>query len=89
MNTIGIDDNTKNNTIKFFPNPNNGKFNVEIDNNQANSLIEVYNIIGNLVFIQNSDDIKTTIDIKDQPQGIYLVKITVDNQVFNEKVIKN
>ena len=62
---------------------------MKITNNEENVLIDVFDIMGKKVFTQNNRNAKIIIDIKDQPQGIYLVKITIGGQVFNEKLIRN
>ncbi|MCO6499853.1 MAG: T9SS type A sorting domain-containing protein [Vicingus serpentipes] len=69
------------------PNPNNGQFNVVINNNDI-SLIEVYDVLGKQVFTKsNVNTNKVAIDLTSQTKGIYFVKLTIGNQVFNEKVI--
>ena len=73
--------------VNVYPNPNNGQFNIELTNNEETTLIEVYDLMGKQVFTQNTNETIKKIDISDQPKGIYLVKITVGNEVFNEKII--
>ena len=55
--------------------------------NEANALIEVFDLMGKKVFTQNKASGKTTIDITNQHKGIYLVRITIGDEAFNEKMI--
>lgn len=64
--------------IVIFPNPNNGKFNILLENNN-NVRIEVYNINGQQIMVDNIN-ISMSIDITNFPSGIYFVKIIIDNK---------
>jgi len=80
--------------IKLYPNPNTGKFtlllNKQIDNKVSYA---IYDVTGKL--IQNKDlnnnniNSEIEIDISNFPAGIYMINITIDNQEFSKKVIKN
>ncbi len=77
--------------IKIFPNPNNGKFNVELKNNKAEIIkAEVYNQIGKIVKtvkpIANAS--KFDLDISSQPSGLYYIKLTTLNSIISETFIK-
>ena len=87
-NLVGIN-NTLNQLINILvaPNPNNGQFNVVINNNEV-ALIEVYDVMGKQVFVQNNVNAnKTTIDLTDQSKGVYFVRVSIGEQVLNEKVV--
>ncbi|PCJ00619.1 MAG: hypothetical protein COB15_02275 [Flavobacteriales bacterium] len=75
------------NIFTIYPNPNTGQFNIELKIDDVNALIEVYDLMGKQVFTQNTNETIKKIDISDQPKGIYLVRITVGIEVFNEKII--
>lgn len=85
--TIEDDQATKFVVFNIYPNPNNGQFNIELNNDEATALVEVYDMMGKKIMTQNNTNSNTLINIREQPKGIYLVKITVGNEVFNEKVI--
>ncbi len=73
--------------VFLYPNPNNGQFNVELENNDGDALIEVYDLMGKKVFSEHNTTGQLVVNIEDQPKGIYLVKITIDDEVFNEKIV--
>ncbi len=82
-----------NNDILVYPNPNTGTFKLKIPETTAeNGEIEVYNMQGQLVFNKNlalplENEETVTINLTAQRKGIYLLKITLDNQIFNEKIL--
>jgi hypothetical protein len=61
-----------------YPNPSTGIFSIS-----ALANIEVYNLIGDLILLENN---ATTIDLTAAPQGMYFVKL---NGSRIEKLIKN
>jgi len=71
----------------IFPNPNNGIFTIK--NLDPNSLIEIYDITGRILFSQKIENINNfKIDFTDKSTGIYIYKIA-KNGVFTGKIIKN
>jgi serine protease AprX len=87
-NQILARDNFKNASIKIFPNPIKDAFTISIDAYAAESLsIQVYNILGKLVF-ENSKLVSKTIDSKNLKNGIYILKIQYENQQKTVKLIK-
>jgi len=75
------------NTFSIYPNPGYDKLNVQL-NNGKDAVIELIDVLGNKVY---SSEIGTTksIDISSLNAGIYLVKVTMDNQVSSTRFIKN
>lgn len=80
INTAGVaNENTPASKIKVFPNPNNGKFTL-VDNGQLTvdnekNRIEVYNILGQPVFTFSIVNFPLSIDLSNQPNGIYLYRV--------------
>lgn len=77
-NLIGLNDKILNTEIGIYPNPSNGIFNC----NQSIKTIEVYNMMGKLIF---SDSNTNQINLQTYPNGLYLAKI---NGVNYCKIIK-
>ncbi len=78
--------------LNIYPNPSNGKFNVQYQN-ASNSTVEVtldvFNILGDKVY--SSNDLKgqqvSQIDLSTAPAGIYFVKIYDRDKVLVKRVI--
>ncbi len=80
--------NTVEQNFKLFPNPTNGQLTLSFGMNPSKQIItEVYNTQGQMVLsktINNTNN--ATLDLTGCPKGIYLVNLTVDGAIYNEKV---
>ncbi len=79
--------NTLNKNLTIFPNPTSGIINISKNNNKLeNCTIQISDIYGKIIF--QSNKIVRQIDISNQPQGIYFIKISGKNLNFTQKIIK-
>ncbi|PCJ28315.1 MAG: hypothetical protein COA97_01395 [Flavobacteriales bacterium] len=86
--TVGINENTLiENEVIVYPNPNNGTFTIEASNLE-NSVLEIYNLTGQLVSQTTLQNNTKTIDISKQANGLYLLKITSNQQVVTRRIVK-
>ncbi len=70
--------------ISIYPNPTNGILNIDIP--KPNAEARVINIIGNEVMKLKLNSTKNSINLSSLNQGIYIVEITINNQVFRSKI---
>lgn len=85
--TLSSSDFENDNVITIYPNPSNGIFNLE---SQENMSIEVYDIIGKLILSQKLSVGTNSFDISNFNSGVYLLKVTNDNgNIQTHKLIKN
>ena len=78
------------NLIYFYPNPNDGIFNVFMDNVMLNQQYDilVYDMFGKIVQKEKLTIENTTINISTKDKGIYFIKVVDKNrQVKADKVI--
>jgi hypothetical protein len=85
ITSVGIDNISAKNTVSIYPNPSNGLYKVELNDN---SLVVVTNILGETVINERMSKGTQKINIQDQPNGIYLLKVTTGNSQQMIKVIK-
>ena len=82
----GYNNITDNSEINIYPNPNNGRFTLESNSASISgkNTLEVYNILGTKVFTEAlpSTQGDNTINISNQPAGIYLYRILNNNGVL-------
>lgn len=80
-----------NSSFTLYPNPNDGTFTVSFNGNlPAETSINVYNTIGQLLFEENIHSQKAPITLENLRSGIYFVKIKSGNAVLKtEKMIVN
>ncbi len=65
----------------IFPNPTTGRITIKAENINK---IELSDIQGKQVYTGKN----TTIDLSQQPQGIYIIKVTTNKQTITKKIIK-
>ena len=79
-------DNFNSTVIKFYPNPVKDVLNLSFIENIT--IVEIYNLLGQKVFENKSNDNSTQVDMSNLSTGSYLVKVASDNQTKTIKVIK-
>jgi hypothetical protein len=88
---IGVEEVFTGNDKKFdiYPNPSDGIINVDLGNNANNNIVlEVFNINGELIIseiFKVNEDIR--IDLSESSNGLYLVNISFDGNLYSEKFI--
>ena len=74
------------NSIKIYPNPINGNIlNISVDKQIK---IEIYDILGKLMLVQNISPEKQTIDVGSLNSGLYLVRLISSTGSVTKKLIK-
>lgn len=81
------------NEISIYPNPTEDFFYLNIDDALDKKLdITIFNLKGQIVYAKKEFSTEETfhqnINIKSLPSGIYLVKIIIDGNEYNKKIIK-
>jgi hypothetical protein len=81
-NNLSVDD-YEQSIINIYPNPSNGVFNV----NSLDGIdkIEAYNTLGKKVY----ETITSNVNLSEQANGLYFLKIYSNSNVVSKKVIKN
>jgi uncharacterized delta-60 repeat protein len=63
------------NTMVIYPNPSNGIYNLQTNEMNAAKSISIYTILGQKIYDAAISSNETTIDISNQPKGVYLYKV--------------
>lgn len=79
-------DQEENGMISIFPNPNNGKFKVQLHYKIGNVKYELINSFGNIVQSGVVEESTFEVGHKNISNGIYILKVIVDNKTFVRKV---
>ncbi|MFA7274046.1 MAG: T9SS type A sorting domain-containing protein [Crocinitomicaceae bacterium] len=92
ITTIGLTENELNNRLAVFPNPSNGTFQVTVNAANATDLkVELTDATGKVVntSYHKANGTQTTLDINATrlETGMYLLKVTADDQQWTERVI--
>jgi hypothetical protein len=74
------------NDVIIYPNPTNNL--VNLNSFETISRIQVIDLTGKVIINSIPNNNKTTIDLTEFPNGIYLLNITVNCQQLHKKIIK-
>ena len=75
-----------NHTLVLYPNPVNDKLTIEAEN--AIGTVEIYNLIGTLVYSQKGCDNKLEINTSNLQNGIYFIRMTNDKVSETRRFVK-
>lgn len=82
---VGVEENYVGSAINIFPNPTAGV--VTIDAKISDGYIMVHNIFGDAISFSTSPQLdQTTIDLSNQPNGIYFVSITTASGTITRRI---
>jgi ELWxxDGT repeat protein len=84
--TTSIARNTPQNSFSLYPNPNKGTFTVEVNNDFEKASVHVYDVMGREVYQSAITNSKFPITLN-QPNGIYMVKLQLDDAVLTKRVV--
>jgi len=79
VNALGVAKISGNQSIKVYPNPSNGTFNVELESVSGNPQIIVYNVLGQPVYSSKLTNVQTSLNLGNQAKGVYLYRIMNEN----------
>ncbi len=72
-------------TVK--PNPSSGLFTIFIPGKNDNLEIEINNIIGSLIYKGKVSNGEVVVDLSNQVEGLYIIKVVKDNLILNTQRI--
>jgi len=76
-------------SIRIFPNPNNGQFQVEFigyDNELSKGMITLLSSMGQVITKLTSLNQINHIDLRNVPTGTYILQILIDDKLLIHKV---
>ena len=73
--------------ISVYPNPTTGSFNLFTSELIKNGSIEVYNSLGEIVYNQKIVNQQNTIELTNQANGLYFVKVMTEGKIIGTKKI--
>lgn len=72
--------------VNIYPNPASNQLTIEA--NETIQKVSIYNLIGQEVLTKNPKSTKTTLQINELPQGVYIVSTTIEGKDSTLKFIK-
>jgi len=75
--------------IGVYPNPTQGVFSIQKKTTAGNMVVSLYDVKGQLIVAPfRLLDETTSVDIRQQPSGVYLMKVETETEVFYHKIVK-
>lgn len=86
--TLSVLESSLESSIRLYPNPVKDNLNIE-NTNQLDLNIKVFNILGKEVYSTNNNaSINHNINLSSLKTGVYLVRLTANNQTLTKRLIK-
>ncbi len=81
--------NNNSSAVKIYPNPSNGIFTILLQNTTENAQLEIYNLLGQKIYVTQLHAFTTDVNLNPCTPGIYLYKVLSEKGVFisNGKII--
>ncbi len=73
--------------VNLYPNPSNGLFRLGVSNSTPFSL-QILNSRGEVVLSNSSKQHEQDIDLSNEPNGLYFVRINLDDNIYSKKFVK-
>jgi hypothetical protein len=71
--------------VLIYPNPSTGIYTIDLN---EDAQVEVYDMLGKVVYKREAQEGKSTIDISNYQAGIYLLHVKSENGSVTKKIIK-
>jgi hypothetical protein len=84
--TVGIDDYVLDNSVTVYPNPTNGK--VQIQSSDIMESLEIYDTYGKLIGTETVNSNEANVDLTGYAKGTYFVRVTTERGVVTKRVVK-
>ena len=76
-------------SIACYPNPSSGVFIINGFNQNENCNLEVFTLNGKLIYQRQNVNSQTEVDISNETNGVYLLKVTSNEKVVTKKIVLN
>ena len=74
--------------IKIYPNPSNGKFNIELAKSLNDANISISNMTGKNIYSKNiSSSSKHEIDLRSYSKGVYFIQFNIEGKTLVSKIV--
>ncbi len=80
-------ENFRNAEVSVYPNPTNGRFVVEIENELVNSTLRIFNSTGKVIKEDRLTSLSSEIDLSGNSKGIYFINISSNKNSLSKKIV--
>ncbi len=87
---VGVAEQTFENNVSVFPNPNNGTFTIAVNANVGDLVIEITDVQGRVVYSSIENNVQNgfvkQVNLENESAGLYLMRITSNGEQRTEKI---
>lgn len=76
------------NKFEMSPNPATSKLNINLSQNLDNAIIVVYDVLGKKIYSKRLHNLSSSIDVSRWNSGVYLVRISTNNETLTKRFVK-
>jgi hypothetical protein len=73
-------------TLMIYPNPASDY--IVVNGLENNSMVKVFNVTGQQLFVRKASQNQMSIDLSGLNQGLYILQVESEGQILNSKFIK-
>lgn len=73
--------------INVYPNPSNGRFHINNVEGYDNAEVTIVDMTGKVVYKGQLDNVNNTVHLQDQAEGVYILRLKLDDQMVNGKLM--
>jgi hypothetical protein len=73
--------------IDVYPNPTNGVVNIDNIQGYNEATLKILDMTGKVVHVEELKDVNNTIELEDKSEGLYMMRLELDDKVVNGKLI--
>lgn len=86
--TLGVENLEIQNEFEISPNPASSKLNITLASSLNNANVTIYDVLGKKVYSKALSTMNSSIDVSRWNTGVYLVRISTDNQTLTKRFVK-
>lgn len=75
------------NMVKIFPNPNTGRFTIQLNREFSNADLEIVNLQGQLLYSSTINSSEMSVDLHNFANGMYYIRIKNNGELFISKFV--
>ncbi|MDA3881316.1 MAG: C25 family cysteine peptidase [Prolixibacteraceae bacterium] len=73
--------------LKVYPNPNNGRFTIKLENIESETRVLMYSSVGQVVYDATMTEKLNSVELPNLQRGIYLIKAINQQKQFEQKMM--
>ncbi len=86
--TLGVAEVEDSYNFSIFPNPGKTSLNIHLAALNSDTNVEVFDILGKKIYSNSLNTLRNTINVSKWHSGVYLVRVSQENQVVTKRFVK-